>query len=64
MSAIGVRRDKANIRLPMFTNVHQSLEIIKIRQKRVAKYLPLTIRVHARILVKPLDKGFGTWRGR
>src|SRR6516165_515977 len=44
----------------MFTNVHQCLNIIKIRSKRVARYFPLTIRVHARIL--PLDKGLGMAR--
>ena len=30
-------------RLPMFTNVHQYLDILKIRSKRAARYLPFPV---------------------
>ena len=46
----------------MFTIVHQCFDIIKIRSKRVVRYFPLTIGVHARILAKSLDKWLGMAR--
>jgi hypothetical protein len=50
---------------PMFTNVHQCHEILKILWKQVARYFPLTIRVHTHILAKSyVGQKLRVWRGR